>query len=396
MDSKPMHNAEVKIISDLNEFPKVTSISTNGTYIFNEVPINNQYLLTASNTMPHADGVTTLDLVMTQRHILGTQKFNSAPKAIAADVNNDGKVTSGDLVDMRKLILGVNAKFPKSNSWKFIDSKQNFANINSPFPHKEVITVDLEETAKTDIDFLAIKMGDVNNSITLLYEGEVEPRSNVLINVGSKSIDNIEEYTFSLDQTQDILGMQFELNFDPKKMEFIGVEAGKINMSENDIGVSEVQEGRIKISWLNERNDVVLGDLFKLKFRKKYNEISELSILKQSIRPEIYINDYGQVETRRLTLNHLLHGDSRFELYQNTPNPFSDATIIGFNLGENSRAKLKVFDPQGKLILEKNGEFKRGYNQFELTAKEVGLNGLMYYQVEAGDNISQRIMIVIN
>jgi hypothetical protein len=210
------------------------------------------------------------------------------------------------------------------------------------------------------------------------------------------SVDNIEEYLFSLDQTQDVLGLQFELNFDFKKMEFIGIEAGTINISENNIGVSEAQEGRIKISWLNEGNEVVLGDLFKLKFRKKYNEISELSILKQSIKPEIYINDYGQVETRRLTMNHLLQGVSGFELYQNTPNPFSDATIIGFNLGERSKAKLKVYDPQGKLVLEKNGEFEKGFNQFELTAKEIGLNGLMYYQIEAGDNISQRIMIVIN
>jgi hypothetical protein len=44
---------------------------------------------------------------MIQRHILGLQALDSNYKLIAADANNDGKVTASDLTDLRKLILGV-------------------------------------------------------------------------------------------------------------------------------------------------------------------------------------------------------------------------------------------------------------------------------------------------
>ena len=38
------------------------------------------------------NGVSTLDLVMMQRHILGVAPFHNAYKMVAADVNNDSKV----------------------------------------------------------------------------------------------------------------------------------------------------------------------------------------------------------------------------------------------------------------------------------------------------------------
>ncbi|MBK9583675.1 MAG: hypothetical protein IPO48_17815 [Saprospiraceae bacterium] len=65
------------------------------------------------------NGVSTLDLVMIQRHILGLQALDSNYKLIAADANNDGKVTASDLTDLRKLILGVTTALPNNTSWKF-------------------------------------------------------------------------------------------------------------------------------------------------------------------------------------------------------------------------------------------------------------------------------------
>ena len=62
--------------------------------------------VSASKTDDYTNGVSTLDLVLIQRHIfLGLTKLDSPEKLLAADVNKDGKVTASDLVELRKLIL---------------------------------------------------------------------------------------------------------------------------------------------------------------------------------------------------------------------------------------------------------------------------------------------------
>jgi hypothetical protein len=53
------------------------------------------------------NGVSTLDLVLIQRHILDIAPFTSAYKGIAADMNATESVTGSDVVELRKLVLGV-------------------------------------------------------------------------------------------------------------------------------------------------------------------------------------------------------------------------------------------------------------------------------------------------
>jgi hypothetical protein len=71
------------------------------------------YVVEANKGGDYLNGVSTLDLVMIQRHILGLQTLDNNYLMIAADVNNDGKVTASDLTELRKLILGVTNNFVK-------------------------------------------------------------------------------------------------------------------------------------------------------------------------------------------------------------------------------------------------------------------------------------------
>ena len=56
------------------------------------------YEVTGGSTEDYLNGISTLDLVLIQRHILGQQLLDSPYKMIAADVNNDDKITAVDLV----------------------------------------------------------------------------------------------------------------------------------------------------------------------------------------------------------------------------------------------------------------------------------------------------------
>lgn len=86
----------------------------------------------AKNTHP-LNGVTTLDLVLITKHILGLEPLDSPYKIIAADANQDGLVTIFDVVVLRKLILGITTELPNGKSWRFIDKNHVFPDPTNPF-----------------------------------------------------------------------------------------------------------------------------------------------------------------------------------------------------------------------------------------------------------------------
>ena len=83
-----------------------------------ENPATLDYTVNASKGGDYLNGVTTLDLVIIQRHILGMEVLNDNYKIVAADANNDRKVTAQDLTEIRKVILGVSDRFT-NESWRF-------------------------------------------------------------------------------------------------------------------------------------------------------------------------------------------------------------------------------------------------------------------------------------
>lgn len=66
------------------------------------------------------NGVTTLDLVLISKHILGLEILDSPFKIIAADANNSGSVTTFDIPAIRKVILGIEPNFPSQLSWRYV------------------------------------------------------------------------------------------------------------------------------------------------------------------------------------------------------------------------------------------------------------------------------------
>lgn len=114
-------------------------------------PMFNSMKLKAFKDEEPLNGITTFDLVLIQKHILGVQPITDKYALIAADINNNGKVTSADLVELRKMILGIQTKFSNNTSWRFFDKNMN------------------EETAVNNsilkgYNFTAVKIGDINGN----------------------------------------------------------------------------------------------------------------------------------------------------------------------------------------------------------------------------------------
>ena len=119
------------------------------------------------NDINKTNGVTALDLALIQSHILGKNPLNSPLKIIAADVNGDGKITTLDLVYMKRLILGIDTTFINSKTgekrlWTIIGANTTFADSANPFPIQDSGVLSNVSSVVLSINVLGIKLGDVN------------------------------------------------------------------------------------------------------------------------------------------------------------------------------------------------------------------------------------------
>jgi hypothetical protein len=87
----------------------------------NAVPFLGDYTVTPTKDNDPLNGVSTFDLVLINKHILGLEPLNTPYKMIAADANNSRSITTFDIVELRKLILGIYTELPNNTSWRFVD-----------------------------------------------------------------------------------------------------------------------------------------------------------------------------------------------------------------------------------------------------------------------------------
>ncbi len=126
-----------------------------------------EFAVTPSKNINPLNGVSTYDLVLIQKHILGIELLDSPWKIIAADANQDGKVTTLDIITLRKLILGITTELPNGKSWRFAPKDYVFPNPANPFQPPFPERIEVPNTADPVLNyfqFTGVKIGDVDFS----------------------------------------------------------------------------------------------------------------------------------------------------------------------------------------------------------------------------------------
>ena len=80
-------------------------------------------------------------------------------------------------------------------------------------------------------------------------------------------------------------------------------------------------------------------------------------------------------------------------LYQNTPNPFSDETIISFELEEAAVAEIRITDLNGKLVRSLKQDFAKGFNSVSI--RNINTFGILYYTLVVDDFAATKKMVII-
>ena len=377
-----------------------TSTDMSGIYAFSDMPLGGTYKVVPTLNRDILNGVSTLDLVLIQKHILGLELLDSPYKIIAGDVTRDGNISAIDMVELRKVILGVADEFSNNDSWRFIDDNYVFISPNDPLNEAFKETYSIPELTRTMIlDFVGIKIGDVNGNVNV--SGLLtSPRSSARLVMNDISFRAGDEVTVpvSFNGVESILGYQFTLEYDQNALTYTGFESGALDVSAENFGTQGSSEGFLTTSWgsVNAEN-VVDQEAFVLTFKaQRSGKLSNVLDVTSSVTTAEAYNDDKEVMGLNLEFNSVGEDvTAGFELFQNTPNPFAQTTTIGFMLPQDAEATINIFDVTGKLIKGYSGSFTKGLNSIVVNKNDLNTTGVLYYTLDTQGFTSTRRMVLL-
>lgn len=388
-------NVQVTLEGDVNDITKVQVVD--GAFSFT-VPANVNYELTAVKDVDYMNGVSTLDLVMIQRHILGLAELDNAYKFISADVNNDMNIRANDLVELRKLILGVTNDFT-ATSWKIVDAAETVA-MSTPLEYNEVVYVDNLQGDVNGVNFIATKVGDVSgDALANARSANTDSRSARTLTLVAEDQAVVAGQTVEVAVTSSnfnqVFGYQFTSNLNGLTLS--GVRAGVIEMTDANIGLPQADV--MTASWASEElANVVDGEvLFTLEFvATASGNLSNMIDMNSNVtKAESYTGAGMEVSDIELTFRTETAETANYALNQNEPNPFKDVTTVTYEMAEAGTATFTLYDVTGKVLVAQNVKADKGLNTIEFKAAEINATGIVYYQIESGDFTATRKMIII-
>jgi hypothetical protein len=353
--------------------------------VSNSVPVASSMTIAPVKDDNPLNGVTTYDLVLISKHILGIQPLGSAYKMIAADANKSNSITTFDIVELRKLVLGIYQELPNNTSWRFVAKSHVFANPSNPFQGTiaESISVGQAMSNMTDENFVGVKIGDVNNTAVAnsLMVSDDRSVGTLLFDVNDRDVKAGEEFEVSFTAAEKTQGYQMTLNLNGLAVSEI---VGSDNVTANNFGVFA---DALTVS-------VDGSDAFTVKFRAaKAGKLSEMmSVSSRITKSEAYSLADGRMDVALRFDGKTIAGVG-FELYQNQPNPFVNKTFVGFHLPEAAAATLTVYDETGRVVFTQKGDFAKGYNAISLDRALLNTTGVLYYTLETATDAATKKMI---
>ncbi len=382
----------------VSNMPTVVTDPT-GKYAFPKMPLGGSYEVVPHKESRFLTGVTTRDLIVINNHILGIQTFNSPYLYIAADANEDDRVSGADIVVLRNLILGRIRKLPKGRSWRFVDKAYTFPNPHKPWNFPETYHLDPFNRDMPNVDFIGIKIGDVSGDAGANGKAtgsSTRSQRTISLVVENRVLREGDEVAIDVRAAEDIqlTGLQWSAAIDNALAQFVDIVSGRIPLSEEHFAV---HTNGLRMSWHDHRGlSVRKGDvLFTIHLRVRKGDVlvsDILSLDESAIAAELYDT---QLKTFKLRIEYVYSQADQYALYQNVPNPFEKSTIIRFSVPEPTNAVLTIYDVNGKVVLVKEVAAEKGINAVEIKASELTSEGLLYYRLNAGHFTATRKMLFI-
>ncbi len=328
-------------------------------------------------------GLSTLDLVDLQRHVLGLEPFTEPQQFKAADLDGSGHVGVKDLLLLRNVLLG-GITGEADLGWYFFDE-------NCTWDHpQDILTGECAEGYHVDqdaefpmpVNFHAVKMGDINNDLTNTA-WHIETRSPVNY---ALYFDEDEEVSglihFRAGEDISSFGAQFSLPLpegafevldgtwavDQNSMRF-DVDRDLVNFAFAGQTVRELDENEILFSIrLDAQDPAMYADQVRDRLHdglvpEIYNEMKEAIDLTIGMAPK---DVNKQIDSYRLSV---------------TPNPATHQSTFVIETPIENTGTLRVFNDVGEVVSEIALSVHPGTNRIAFDAAKLTA-GVYYYSVQ--------------
>lgn len=330
---------------------------SDGAYGFCPCGTCNATITPYKNTNP-LNGVTTLDLALITKHILGLDSLDTPYKIIAANANGDLSVTTFDVVTLRKLILGIIDTLPVT-SWRFVDKNYTFPDPSNPFVPAFPTSATIPNVGTNSnhlANFVAIKVGDVNNTANPGRPAE-RPLTSITWDTPTAETGQVVSIPVHYHGAVPLEAMQLGLRFDPTQLSLLTTSPGDLlSWQANCFNLSRADRGEIKAAWVftNPEQLIQPGQvLFYLHFKVKTPIAGVQNLLRfdDTLLPNAawrdddreYALEYRQAGERSETAN---RPDASFSAAC-LPNPGAGAPVFRVETSTPRPARLLLFDAAG-------------------------------------------------
>lgn len=368
---------------------------------------------------PANGGITTLDLALARRHILGTATLDAPCQVVAADVNASASVTTLDVALMRRLILGVDEGSAAGSRWTFMNADQVFDEPGAPFPYEAVRRYDRPTADLDGQDFIAVKRGDVDGSWAA--PGGVPLRAQAAVRNASQGGAGGPVLVLRLDEGieragrhvtvpvraygfRDVGGVQLTVEWDARGLAFEEIAGGGLpGFGGEHVGLGRVDEGLLPLAWDESKGGgLTLPDgavLFTLRFRVADGVTAPVRVKLGSAVTPAAAHRSGDLSTVGVeTVEAVVEtGDVpvRFALDPNYPNPFNPETLIRYTIPEEAEVVLEVYDGLGRRV-EALVAARQPAGAYEVRFEAADLpSGVYYCRLKAGGQVAVRAMLLL-
>lgn len=338
------------------------------------------------------NGVSTFDLVLINKHILGVELLNSPYKMIAADANKSNSITTFDIVTLRKLILGIDTVLANTNSWRFIPADFVFPDPGNPFagPFPESVNPALPPQPPAQpqtVNFVGLKVGDVNGNVIANFSQAPQDRWAGDWPIYSTDRAFTAGELFWVDfsaQWDEVAAAQFSISYPPDAIGLEAIEPLAPALSAANFAIRPA--GRHCFTASLENNipnpgqiPTAIKPLFRVKFRAKTSGWISRSLILIAVPTEAAaFNPDGYVRRPVLEWN-----GAPAQPAAVFPNPFGSTGFwVTSTLPGDEPVVLSVFDGYGKTVLQKT--LSAGLKEY-VPAEAFAQSGVYWYVIRRNE-----------
>ncbi len=376
----------------------LTALSNDhGEFLFTAVPAGADYLLTPSKNDDPLNGVSTYDLSLLHQHIIGLTPLDHPYKIIAADVNNNRSVTTADILELRKLILGIYTNFPNNTSWRFVDADFVFPESSNPFktlfPEARSLS-GLSAHALTE-HFAAIKVGDLNgNAITSSMHGaettEARTHDSVTLRVQRVEVPLSQWQTAAFQPGEEVELLfrtaapltAFQATIAHPGLELLTITPEE-NMRIEHFAVFE-RHRLFTVAW-----DGSGSPAWRVRFRATATGAEQQLYLSDAVTPTRAYDGTPEALKVRMHFEGLpdvAPSSLNLEVYGCEPSPWRQRTQLRFFLPQEAEVSLAISDATGRVVFSQKRRFPAGLQRFELRHTDwPAAPGVYFFRLSAND-----------